>query len=74
MTELDVAVLNLEAQHWRHQGTKEAAITARTGLSAVRYYQVLNRLIDTPAALAHSPLVVNRLRRLREQGVRRRWS
>ena len=33
-------------------------------MSATRYYQVLNALIDKPAALAADPLLVKRLRRL----------
>ena len=35
------------------------------GMTATRYYQVLNSLIDEPAALAYDPLLVKRLRRLR---------
>ena len=34
-------------------------------LSPTRYYQVLNEVIDNPAALAEDPLLVRRLRRLR---------
>jgi hypothetical protein len=34
-------------------------------MSATRYYQVLNTLIDSPAALAADPMLVKRLRRLR---------
>jgi hypothetical protein len=34
-------------------------------MSATRYYQVLNALIDQPAALAYDPLLIKRLRRLR---------
>lgn len=48
----------------------EAAIRRRFGVSAARYYQALNRLIDRPEALRYDPVLVRRLRRLRE--VRRR--
>ncbi|KAA0942908.1 DUF3263 domain-containing protein [Streptomyces apricus] len=37
------------------------------GLVPVRYYQVLNALLDTERALAHDPVTVNRLRRVRER-------
>jgi len=35
-------------------------------LTAARYYQLLNDLIDRDDALAASPMLVKRLRRLRE--------
>lgn len=60
-------VLELEASWWRYAGAKEAAIRERLGWSSTRYYQVLNALLDDPAALEHSPMVVNRLRRVREE-------
>jgi len=34
-------------------------------MSATRYYQVLNELIDRPEALAFEPVLVKRLRRQR---------
>lgn len=61
----DEKILAFERQWWRHAGAKEQAIRDVFGLSATRYYQVLNRLLDQPAALAHDPVLVNRLRRLR---------
>ena len=41
-------------------------------MSPTRYYQVLNALIDEPAALAHDPMLVKRLRRLRQSRQRAR--
>ncbi|HEX5741096.1 MAG TPA: DUF3263 domain-containing protein [Pilimelia sp.] len=61
----DLAVLAFERRWWRHPGAKEQAIREEFGLSAVRYYQVLRALLDRPAALAHDPVLVGRLRRLR---------
>lgn len=58
-------ILAFERQWWRRPGAKEQAITDTFGLSVTRYYQLLNRLLDEPAALAADPLLVNRLRRLR---------
>ena len=66
LTDRDRAVLALEARAWRTPGAKEAAIREQLGLAPVRYYQVLNGLLDRPEALAHDPVLVNRLRRLRE--------
>ena len=58
-------MLTFERQWWRQAGAKETAIRDRFGVTPTRYYQVLNALIDKPEALAHDPLLVKRLRRLR---------
>ena len=62
----DAEILDFERVWWQADGTKEQEIKDRFNLSAARYYQVLNQLLDNPAALAHDPLLVKRLRRLRE--------
>lgn len=59
-------ILSFEHQGWRHAGAKEEAIRAEFGLSAARYYQLLNALLDSPDALAADPMLVKRLRRLRD--------
>lgn len=66
LSERDEAVLAFERQWWVHAGAKEQAIRAEFGLSAARYYQVLGALIDSPLALAHDPMLVKRLQRLRD--------
>lgn len=58
-------ILALERQWWKYAGAKEQAITQLFSISATNYYQLLNTLIDTDAALAYDPMLVNRLRRLR---------
>ncbi len=58
-------MLVFERQWWRYAGAKEQAIREQFGLSATRYYQALNNLIDRPDALAADPMLVKRLRRLR---------
>ena len=58
-------MLAFERHWWRYAGAKEAAIRDRFGMSATRYYQVLNALVDRPEALALDPLLVRRLRRMR---------
>jgi hypothetical protein len=65
LSDRDQAILAFERQWWKFAGAKEQAIRLRFDLSATRYYQVLNALIDRPEALAHDPMVVKRLRRLR---------
>ncbi|RAJ39755.1 uncharacterized protein DUF3263 [Kitasatospora sp. SolWspMP-SS2h] len=66
LTERDRAVLALEARAWRTAGAKEQAIRQELGISATRYYQLLNALLDRTEALAHDPVLVNRLRRVRQ--------
>jgi hypothetical protein len=66
LSERDLRVLAFERQWWRHAGAKEQAIREDFGLSSARYYQILGALIDSPAALAHDPMLVKRLQRLRD--------
>lgn len=66
LTDIDQAVLELERSRWKYPGAKDARIHERFGWTATRYYQVLNRLLDDPAAMAADPLTVKRLRRLRD--------
>ncbi len=68
----DQDLLDFERGWWQHQGPKERGIRDRFGISAARYQQRLNRLLDLPEALAYDPMLVRRLRRLREQRRRRR--
>jgi Protein of unknown function (DUF3263) len=58
-------ILAFERQWWRYAGAKEQAIREQFGISATRYYQALNNIIDRPDALATDPMLVKRLRRLR---------
>lgn len=60
------AILALERRAFPGPGAKERAIREELDLSPVRYYQLLNALLDDARALAHDPVTVNRLRRIRE--------
>lgn len=62
----DEAVLAVERRSWPGPGPKERAIREQLGISPTRYYQFLNALLDDPRALAHDPVTVNRLRRVRD--------
>src|SRR6266567_4113865 len=72
LTRRDREILAFERQWWKYAGAKEQAIRELFDMSATRYYQVLNALIDTPAALAADPMLVKRLRRLRASRQRQR--
>jgi len=69
----DQAILDFERSWWTEPGPKEGAIRARFDLSPTRYYQVLGDLLDAPEALGYDPLVVRRLRRLRDRRRRARF-
>jgi Protein of unknown function (DUF3263) len=72
LSERDLAVLAFERQWWKYAGAKEQAVRELFDMSATRYYQVLNGLIDRPDALAADPMLVKRLRRLRASRQRAR--
>ncbi|HET9871511.1 MAG TPA: DUF3263 domain-containing protein [Propionibacteriaceae bacterium] len=72
LSDRDAAILSFERQWWKFAGAKEQAIRDQFQMSATRYYQVLNALIDKPEALAQDPLLVKRLRRLRATRQRNR--
>jgi Protein of unknown function (DUF3263) len=72
LTSREVEILDFERQWWRYAGAKEQAIREKFDMSATRYYQVLNALIDQPDALAFDPMLVKRLRRMRAARTRAR--
>jgi hypothetical protein len=59
-------VLEFErASSWSAR-SKGRSIRARLGISPTRYHQVLVEALDRPEALAFDPMLVRRLRRLRD--------
>ncbi|GAA3644356.1 hypothetical protein GCM10022200_30550 [Microbacterium awajiense] len=66
LSDRDRALLDFEAEWRRHAGAKEEAIRSELDLAPARYYQLLGRLIDTADAQAYDPMLVKRLRRMRE--------
>ena len=58
-------ILAFERQWWKHPGAKEKAIRELFDMSASRYYQLLNAVVDKPAALEADPMLVKRLRKVR---------
>ena len=65
LSDRDRGILEFERQWWKYAGAKEQAIRDLFDMSATRYYQIVNALIDTPEAMAFDPMLVKRLRRLR---------
>ena len=74
LTEQELDILDFERQWWPRPDAKEQAIRTRFGMSAARYYQVLNTVIDSPLAVVHDPMLVKRLQRLRDARVAARSS
>jgi hypothetical protein len=68
----ELEMLALERLWWKFPGAKEQRIRELFDCSATRYYQRLNALIDRDDVLAHDPMLVKRLRRLRAQRQRSR--
>jgi hypothetical protein len=72
LAERDVRILAFERRVWRNQGAKELEIRESFAISATRYYQLLNELIDRPEAIEFDPLLVKRLRARRAKRAGRR--
>ena len=65
LSDRDREIIAFERQWWKCAGAKEQAIRELFDMNATRYYQVLNALIDNPAALEADPMLIKRLHRLR---------
>jgi hypothetical protein len=72
LTDLDREILEFEQDWVAHAGAKETAVREKFDLTPAGYHQLLNRIIDNPAAEAHAPRLVRRLRRLRAARRRQR--
>jgi hypothetical protein len=72
LDERERAILDFERESWRLQVAKERAIRETFGISGTRYRQLLRRIVDRPEALSYDPMLVRRLRRLREIRRKRR--
>lgn len=68
----DRDLLDFEREAWKLRMPKERAIREHFGFSAARYHQLLNRAIDRPEALVYDPMLVRRLRRIRDSRRRKR--
>jgi hypothetical protein len=62
-----LTLLDFEEKWGQHTGWKEEAIRKELGMTPARFYQLQNRIIDTAEAEQARPILVHRLRRLRDQ-------
>jgi len=67
LTDREREILTFEQQWWKFAGSKEKAIRELFGITPARYHATLRRLVDDPDALAHDPLLIRRLRRVRDR-------
>jgi hypothetical protein len=74
LTRDELAVLHAAAhlESLPDDGSRQNYVRGRLGLPWTTYVARLNRVIDTQAALAEAPLLVNRLRRRREDALLRK--
>jgi hypothetical protein len=72
LTAREKEILDFERSWWKHAGVKEQAIRDRFDMSATRYYQLLNELLEKPEAAGYDPILVKRLIRLRTYRQRQR--
>ena len=73
LSDRDRAILEFEQRWWLEPGTKEAALRSTLDLSPSRYRELLYALIDDPDAMAVDPLVVRRVRKVRERNRKARF-
>ena len=73
LTERDRAIIEFERTWWSEDSSKESIIRDRFALSTTRYYELLGDLIDSDEAYEFDPLVIRRLRRLRDRRRRARF-
>lgn len=66
LSPLHASILQFESRPWAHPGVKDEAIRVELALTSARYYQLLNAAIESPAAVRHDPMLVRRLRRIRD--------
>lgn len=72
LSERDRRILDFEREWDRPAGQKVDAVREEFGFTVTRYYQVLNTLIDSPAAIVYDPMLVRRLQRVRDTKSRER--
>lgn len=66
LTVRDHMTIQLAAATYRYPAARESDAHDQLGMSAPIFWRHVDRLIDSPTALAEYPVEVHRLRRLRE--------
>jgi hypothetical protein len=72
LSDRHAAMLDFERSWWSSDEPRDQVIRARFQCSPAEYHAELTRVLDDPDALAHDPLVVRRLKRLRLRARRER--
>lgn len=67
ITERDELILALAGAQFKYPAARERQARLELGLSGVRFWQEVNRILDQPAAHAWHPHTVTRLRGQRVQ-------
>ena len=69
LTRVQMEILEFELATWhpRALGRRDAAILERFGHTPIRHAQIVNYLIDHPAAAEYNPALVRQLRELRDR-------
>jgi hypothetical protein len=67
LTSVEIEILEFERSWWAGDTPKHEGIVDRFSLTSAEYYQQLNMLIDRDVALEHDPMLVRRLRRMRDR-------
>lgn len=74
LTDREQAILDFERSWWTQDGIKDLMVQELFHFTSADYYQALNVILDNPDSLDYDPLVVRRLRRLRDRRRRARLS
>lgn len=69
LTDREKQILDFEGRTWRLRGSKENAIRDEMKMGSIAYYLALARLLDRVEAEEYAPLMVHRLRRIRDKAI-----
>jgi hypothetical protein len=70
LTDTQKAMLDVAAQTYKYAGSVDVIAKDRFGLSPTRFWQDVNRILQTEAAHAYRPEAVRRLNQRRRPQVR----
>ncbi|MFE0778077.1 DUF3263 domain-containing protein [Streptomyces sp. NPDC058861] len=74
LTALELQILQaIKSTSSMAQGPRDRYIRETVGMGPTRYFQILNALLDLPAAWATEPATVKRLREQRQRNRDRHW-
>ena len=67
LSQRDRAILDFEQSWWKSATPRDQAVREQFQLTESEYAEVLNQLVASEAALLAEPLLIRRLRRLRDR-------